>query len=160
MRNSNIELLRIVAMLAIVAHHYVVNSTVMYLFDPILPTTNSIFLQLWGMWGKTAINVFVVITGYFMCQRKLTAKRYLKILLEIVFYSWIMWLVLAVCGYETLSWTGALKRLFCYSILTNQDGGFVPAFMWMFLLIPAINLYLYAALRQNLHSWRKHCLGF
>ena len=153
MRNSNIELLRIVAMLAIVAHHYVVNSTVMYLFDQILPTTNSIFLQLWGMWGKTAINVFVVITGYFMCQRKLTAKRYLKILLEIVFYSWIMWLVLAVCGYETLSWTGALKRLFCYSILTNQDGGFVPAFMWMFLLISAINLYLYAALRQNLHSW-------
>jgi len=30
MRSSNIELLRMVAMLAIVAHHYVVNSTVCY----------------------------------------------------------------------------------------------------------------------------------
>lgn len=30
-RSSNIELLRIVAMLAIVMHHYVVNSTVMEL---------------------------------------------------------------------------------------------------------------------------------
>ena len=47
MRNSNIELLRIVAMLAIIAHHYVVNSTVTTLFDPMHPTANSIFLQLW-----------------------------------------------------------------------------------------------------------------
>lgn len=46
MRNSNIELLRIVAMLAIVANHYVENSTVMSLFDPVHPTMNSMFLQL------------------------------------------------------------------------------------------------------------------
>ena len=85
MRSSNIELLRIVAMLAIVAHHYVVNSTVWEMFDPVRPTVNSIFLQLWGMWGKTAINVFVLITGYFMCQSRLTAKRYLKIFLQIIF---------------------------------------------------------------------------
>ena len=88
MRNSNIEVLRIVAMLAIVAHHYVVNSTVSQMFDPVYPTLNSMFLQLWGMWGKTAINVFVLISGYFMCRSSLTARRYLKILLEIVFYSW------------------------------------------------------------------------
>ena len=50
-RNSNIELLRILAMFAIVAHHYVVNSTVWQLFDPIHPTANSIFLHLWGYVG-------------------------------------------------------------------------------------------------------------
>ena len=61
MQKTNIELLRIVAMLAIVAHHYVVNSTVAGLFDPMHPTANSMFLQLWGMWGKMAINVFVLI---------------------------------------------------------------------------------------------------
>lgn len=71
MRSSNIELLRIVAMLAIVAHHYAVNSTVTSLFDPLHPSANQIFLRLWGMWGKTAINVFVLITGYFMCESRL-----------------------------------------------------------------------------------------
>lgn len=39
-RSSNIELLRIIAMLLIVAHHYVVNSTVMGLFDATHPTAN------------------------------------------------------------------------------------------------------------------------
>lgn len=39
-RSSNIELLRIVAMLAIVMHHYVVNSTVAGLFDATHPTAN------------------------------------------------------------------------------------------------------------------------
>lgn len=55
MRNSSIELLRIVAMLAIVAHHYVVNSTVTSLFDPLHPTVNQMFLQIYGMWGKAGL---------------------------------------------------------------------------------------------------------
>ena len=152
MRNSNIELLRIVAMLAIVAHHYVVNSTVWQLFEPLYPSANSMFLWLWGMWGKASINVFVLITGFFMCQSRLTTRRYLKILLEIIFYSWVMWLVLAVIGYETLTWKGAVKRLICYGILTRQDNGFVPAFMWMYLLIPALNVYLHGATKRNLYG--------
>ncbi len=151
MRSSNIELLRIVAMLTIVAHHYVVNSTVRKLFDPVHPTANSMFLQLWGMWGKTAINVFVLITGYFMCKSKLTTKRYLKMLLEIVFYSWVTWFVLSACGYDMLSWKGFVRRLFLYGILKSQNNGFVPAFMWMYLLIPALNVYLLGATKRNLY---------
>ena len=52
-----------------------------------------------------------------------------------------MWLVLAACGYETFSWGGALKRLFCYDILVGQNRGFVPAF----------NAYLRGASRRNLY---------
>ena len=152
MRNSNIELLRIVAMLSIVAHHYVVNSSVMQFFDSVQTTANSTFLLLWGMWGKTAINVFVLITGYFMCRSKLTARRYLKILFEIIFYSWVMWFILSSCGYMSLSWRGAFNRFICRWLLTGQNGGFVPAFMWMYMLIPALNIYLQGATKQNLYT--------
>ena len=150
MRNSNIELLRIVAMLAVIAHHYVINSTVMLKFNLVQPTANSIFLQCWGMWGKSAINIFVLITGFFMCESRLTLRRYLKLLFEIVFYSWTMWLVLAFLGYEALSWGGALRRLFCYNILSGQNSGFTPAFMWMYLMIPFMNVYVRAASRRNM----------
>ncbi len=78
-RKSNLELLRIVAMITIVAHHYVVNSGITNEFDYSSITLNMVFLQLWGMWGKTAINVFVMITGYFMCSRQLTVRRIAKI---------------------------------------------------------------------------------
>ena len=56
-------------MVAIVSHHYVVNSGITNHFDYANITPNMIFLQLWGMWGKTAINIFVMITGYFMPEK-------------------------------------------------------------------------------------------
>ena len=136
LRSSNIEVLRIVAMLAIVMHHYVVNSTVMSLFDGAHPTVNSLFLQWWGMWGKTAINVFVLISGYFMCTGLLTLRRYLKILLQVGFYAWVMWIILCCCGYETWCSVATLKRLTLYGTFANPNGGFVSAFLWMYLTIP------------------------
>lgn len=102
------------------------------------------------MWGKTAINVFVLITGYFMCESKLTVKRYCKILFEIIFYSWVMWFILSAFGYETITWKGAVKRLMVHNVMAKQNGGFVPAFMWMYLLIPAMNVYLKNATKSNL----------
>lgn len=80
-------------------------------------------------------------------------KRYLKILLEIVFYSWVMYFVLAFFGHETLTWAGICNRLFLRYVLSNQDGGFVPGFLWMYLMIPAMNVYHKAASRRNLYSY-------
>ncbi len=141
-RSSNIELLRIIAMLLIVAHHYVVNSTVMGLFDGAHPTANSLFCSVWGMWGKTAINVFVLISGYFMCIGTLTLRRYLKISLQVGFYAWVMWIILCCCGYETWCSVATLKRLTLYGTFANPNGGFVSAFLWMYLTIPVMNLLL------------------
>lgn len=67
-RESGIELLRIVAMLMIIAHHFVNNSGISHLYDYSHPSWRMFFLVVWGMWGKTAINAFVLITGYFMCE--------------------------------------------------------------------------------------------
>ena len=64
-RSSNLELYRIFCMLMIVAHHYVVNSGVMSATGPIGENphaANSFFLMLFGAWGKTGINCFLMIT--------------------------------------------------------------------------------------------------
>ena len=63
-RESGIELFRIISMLLIVAHHYVVNSGVLKIANADPLSFNSIFLCLFGAWGKTGINCFVLITGY------------------------------------------------------------------------------------------------
>lgn len=152
-RSSNFELLRIVAMMAIVAHHYVVNSTVMQLGNPFHPTANYIFLQLWGMWGKTAINAFVLITGYFMCVKRLTARRFCKMLFAVLFYSWVMWIALCCAGYETFSPTGVWHRVIGYWLLVGQNKDFVPAFLWMYLTVPFMNVYIKAASRRNLYAF-------
>lgn len=55
-RDSNFELFRIVLMLLIIAHHYVVNSGFSKLYDFDNITGNMIFLQLFGFGGKIGIN--------------------------------------------------------------------------------------------------------
>ena len=54
--------------LSIIGHHFVVNSGLPQLFSFDNITFNMVFLQVFGMWGKTAINVFTLITGYFMVK--------------------------------------------------------------------------------------------
>lgn len=51
-RNSNLELYRIIVMMLIVAHHYVVNSGLIEQMQSSTLTANSMFLYLFGMWGK------------------------------------------------------------------------------------------------------------
>lgn len=74
-RESNIELFRIISMLLIVAHHYVMNSGISELMLDNQLVFKSIFFYLSGAWGKTAINCFVMITGYFMCTSRITLKK-------------------------------------------------------------------------------------
>ena len=78
-RESNVELLRILAMLAIVAHHFVWNSGVMLLYDYGHVSRNMEFMQLFGARSKTGINIFVLISGFFLCTSTLTINRFLKV---------------------------------------------------------------------------------
>ena len=50
-RNSNLELYRIITMMLIVAHHYVVNSGLIQVMPNSETTNNSIFLYIWHV-GK------------------------------------------------------------------------------------------------------------
>ncbi len=57
-RDSNIELFRIITMLAIIAHHYVVNSGLSEVIYKEPLNSHSIFLFIFGEWGKIGINCF------------------------------------------------------------------------------------------------------
>lgn len=136
-RESNLELLRIIAMMAIVAHHYVVNSGIELLYDFQCEPLKSTFLQIWGMGGKTGINVFVLITGYFMCTMKLTWKRYLKIFLKWTFYAILFYVIFVITGYEALSLKRVLKLIF--GTARNINNGFTAFFLMFYLFIPFLN---------------------
>lgn len=147
-RKSNIELLRIILMILIVAHHYVVNSGITDLFDFKNITFNMIFLQFFGYAGKIGINCFVLITGYFMVKSKITLKKFLKLYLEVKFYAIVIYMIFMVTGYEKFSITGLAKTLF--SVVFYAGKGFTSTYIIFFLLIPFINILL------NNFNKRKH----
>ena len=147
-RDSSIELFRIISMLIIVAHHYVVNSGLMDTIASNSTTWNSIFLLLFGWGGKTAINCFVFITGYFMCQSNITWKKFLKLFLEFKFYKIVFYLVFFVTGYTEFS----IKELWEIIFPINSIGsGFVGSYLAFYLFIPFVNL-LITSMSEKMHQ--------
>lgn len=148
-RDSNLELYRIIVMLAIVAHHYVVNSGLMNVIDQNGATRPaSIFLLLFGCWGKIGINCFVLITGYFMCKSNITLKKFLKLFLEWMFYKYVIWAIFILCGYRFPSMKQALKSLLPFTSLTD---GFTSCYIVFFLFIPFLNI-LIQGMNQRQHQ--------
>ncbi|MGN0620904.1 MAG: acyltransferase family protein [Porcipelethomonas sp.] len=136
-RDSSIELFRIITMMIIVASHYVINFGLMDKIceNPLSP--NSIFLLLFGWGGKTGINCFVMITGYFMCKSNITVKKFLKLLLEYEFYKIVGYIIFLSTGYIDFSIKGVIKELIpIYNIGTT----FTKSYLLFFLFIPFLNI--------------------
>lgn len=140
-RTSNLELFRIITMLMIVAHHYVVNSGLTQLIYADLSSGKSMFLLLFGAWGKTGINCFVLITGYFMCKSKITFKKFCKLLLEIEFYKIIIYFSFCVTGYIDFSLADFIKNILPMIHVSNN---FFGCYLIFYLCIPFLNILLHS----------------
>ena len=136
-RNSNLELYRILVMLSIVAHHYVVNSGLTDVLEQDPTSARSIYYYLFGAWGKVGINCFVLITGYFMCKSQITAEKFMKLLLEVMFYKVMIHGIFMVSGIEPVT----VKNLFyMFMPITSVKTDFTACFLLFFLCIPFLNI--------------------
>lgn len=149
-RSSNLELYRILCMLLIVAHHYVANSGLSGANGPLAThpiAANSLYLAVFGAWGKTGINCFLMITGYFMCTSNITLRKFVKLMVQVYFYTLLLYPIFLIAGYETLSPMRVVKLLMPTWGFTNN---FTGCFICFWLTIPFLNV-----LVQNM-SKRQH----
>lgn len=149
-RRSNLELYRIIVMLLIVAHHYVVNSGLTDVMEENPFSSKSLYLYMFGMWGKTGINCFVLITGYFMCRSHITLRKFLKLFLEIMFYKIVIWAIFVGTGYESFSIKFMLMEL---SPIDSIADRFISCFLIFYLFIPFLNI-----LVNNMDKRKHACL--
>lgn len=140
-RNSNIELYRIFVMLSIVAHHYVVHSGLIRGDGGTISwcdfSFHNIFFLLFGMWGKTGINCFVLITGYFMCTSHITIRKFLKLILQIEFYNITIAFLFIIFYYHSFSWNDFFLQLLP---ITEVGSNFTGCYILFWLLIPFLNI--------------------
>lgn len=139
-RDSNLELYRILCMLMIVAHHFVVNSGLTAADGPLSTNpdnANSVFLRLFGMWGKTGINCFLMITGYFMCVSKISFKKLFKLLLQIYFYKLLLFTVFLIAGYEAITIKRIVKLVMPF---WGFKSNFTSCFIFFYLTIPFLSI--------------------
>lgn len=143
-RQSNIELFRIVVMFFIIAHHYVVNSNLVAANGPIMMYPKSgatIFLVVFGAWGKICINCFVFITGYFMCTQNISAKKFVKLLLEVLFYKIVIGMIFIASGNGPDEIIDIVKL---FLPITEIGKNFTDTFLLFYLFIPFLNKALHS----------------
>lgn len=139
-RSSNLELYRIICMLLIVAHHSVVNSGLTGENAPLTDAPfaiNSLILWAIGMWGKTGINCFLLITGYFMCTSKITIRKFVKLMLWIYLYKIIIFFIFLATGYESINLVRIVKLI---SPVWGFNTNFTSCFIGFWLTIPFWNI--------------------
>lgn len=154
-RNSDLELYRILVMLLIIAHHYVVNSGVLDKMYEAPLSVNSIFLFLFGAWGKTGINCFMLITGYFLCKSHITLKKYVKLISEVLFYNIVISIIFFVFG------IGSIKDVFngLLIVISVDSGHYIDCFLLFYLFIPFLNILL-QNITQKQHQYLIALLAF
>lgn len=138
-RLSNIELLRIIAMIMIVFHHYATHGGVYWnVYDGANEWISTVMIS----FGKIGVDIFMIICGYFMVEQNFTWKKLLKLEIPVWFYSVLFGLLACFVWHDELGIQNVL--CFLFPILTNQGNQywFVPCYMATILLSPAINMFL------------------
>lgn len=133
-RDSRFELLRIFAMLMIVMHHYVCHGNFEVGSNLSL---NKIIIECSYFGGKIGINLFVLITGYFMIKSKWRFRKVLELWGEIFFYSVIITTVFGCLGYVDISIGNVIKAIFPILFCRHN---YTTTYILLYILIPFINI--------------------
>jgi len=85
-RQSNVELLRIIAMLLIISHHFAVHGKFDFADDDL--ALNRFWVQFLTIGGKISVDCYVLITGYFLINsKKIKINKLIRLILQIQTYS-------------------------------------------------------------------------
>lgn len=132
-RNANVELLRVISMLMIVAYHYSIYG---FFADELSLSGNKLFVDLFGMWGKVGTDAFVLISGYYMVSSPFRLKKLLSLMGSVWFYSIGFTLVFAVLDIMPLS-LGMWKSVL-FPLLSSHYW-FISYYAVLMLLSPFLN---------------------
>lgn len=145
-RDSRFELLRIFAMLMIVMHHYVCHGN----FDlTVSSQLNKVIVECayWG--GKVGINLFILITGYWMITSQWRVRKILELWGQIFFYSVAITVIFVCIGQVELSAGSVIKAIFPILFCRHN---YTTTYMLLYILVPFINIFINSLKKKQLDT--------
>ena len=139
-RQSNIELLRILSMLMIAFHHFSVHGG--FNWQATSVTIPRFWYNFIVMGGKVGVDIFVLISGYFLISSNskiFNFKRILKLWGQIFFYSIgivVVFTLLGVCNFEIKT---LIKSFFP---ITFSSWWFASTYFVLYIIHPFLNILL------------------
>ena len=136
-RDSNIELLRVICMLGLVAHHIAVHGGTID-FDGMGINKWISFFAL--SFGKIAFSCFVAMSTWYLVKSKFKASRFIKVWLEVLFYNLLLFY--ATWSIPTEYNEGVGERMLIGSLLpiTGNSHGYASAYLLYYLTLPVLKI--------------------
>ena len=149
-RNSSIELLRIISMVMIMFHHFAYHGNFEWNYNEI--TIPHLWYNFILMGGKVGVNIFVLISGFFLIEnteRLFQPKKLLKFWGQVVFYSittYFLSIVLQINNFD-------IKQIIkiCFPI-TYPGWWFASTYFMLYLIYPFLNKLLHD-LNKNVYQY-------
>lgn len=133
-RDANFELLRIISMIMIVCLHFNGKGQVL---------DNTVFLsKTWYISNVTefasiiAVNLYVLITGYYMIKSKIKIRKILQLEMEMIFYSVGIYIILLILNKTQFNIKEMIK---CFFPIMNNEYWFMTIYMGLYLIVPFLN---------------------
>ncbi len=146
-RDSSIELLRIISMIMILFHHFALHGD--FIWNASDLTIPHFWYNFILMGGKVGVNIFVLISGYFLISKKeslFNFKRILKFWGQVFFYSIFIYLLFCIFGKVQIDVKTLIKTLFP---ITFSKWWFASVYFVLYLLHPFLNKFLNALNKRD-----------
>jgi surface polysaccharide O-acyltransferase-like enzyme len=147
-RNSNLEILRIISMLLIVAHHYSVHgfSTIEMKYS-----LNRYVVGILSLGGKLGVACFILISGYFMVYSKFTIKKLIKLVAETWFYSMSIGILFlfVLTPVEPIGLNSLIKAMLPIGF---SEYWFMTDYIMLMLMSPVLNMVIASISKEGLQK--------
>lgn len=150
-RMANMEALRLVAMMMVVSLHYLGKGELLgELNGTLAPKEYAAWLL--ESFSIAAVNVYVLISGYFLVETKFRIRRVITLVLQILFYSCLIPVILLLTG-RLSPGEITLYSIWQYIFPINmKQYWFMSAYVLMFLFTPILNAAVHAMKREQLQA--------
>lgn len=145
-RQSNFELMRIVSMFMIVVWHFIYNTGFME------STTGSLHFLLVFIWFIFIVHVnsFIILTGYFQCDKKIKVRKLIELNNSAWFYKVLFLIIFLALGIAELNNVDVM-RLISPITLFNQYW-FLAIYILLYMLSPFLNKLVNFLTKQQYHK--------
>lgn len=151
-RNLNIEILRIIAMFLIIMGHSIGHT---YLLESIPQNSINYYLvSLLQIISYPATNIYVMISGYLLCEKQFKVKRIFTIWCQVFFYSIVLMLAVGIIDRGLFSITSFIKVLMPIS---GNQYWFARVYIGLYLLMPFINKFILSLNKKNYQAFLLVC---
>lgn len=141
-RDSNFELLRIIAMFMIIANHYGTHGG----FLPTDTVTFNVFLtQFLSSFGKLGASLFVLISGYFLIDSSIMYKKLVPLISKMFFYSYSILIVITILKTTVIN----EETLFISLLPIFGKSWFINFYIILYLFLPFLNKLLISLSKKS-----------